>query len=634
MGPKMIFTSPDIRTTIDWSSGNLAAAATDYTFATLDFGLELPLDVTLTGTAGDDLLEGGDGDDDLKGFAGNDTLLGHLGNDTLIGGAGDDSLRAGDNDHYSWLWNDPSDAIPYAHNLLDGGLGNDTLIGSPVIDTLIGGGGDDWIETGASSEDLAQGGTGNDTITGTGTLYGEAGDDRLIATGSDATLKGGSGTDELVAFQYARLFGGADGDRFVFAQSGSATIEDWQEIDRFVVEGRHISDGDVQLFLPSGAQNDPTKILVPSQGGYGLSEFEITGGLGQTLFAVTYDGADTVLVAYERTALTGTIANDLITGTSASERIDGGGGLDTMVGAGGNDLFVADLGRATDVISDFTFDEDRIDLRAWGVSSLSEVQISYLSPQSAVIRSVSGHVLRVDAPDGQYTQSFVARDFLFAEASSAAAGGQWVDTTSEADILQGNAEGLIIDGGAGLDSLTGSSADDSLFGGDGNDTLNGADGNDFLLGDAGYDRLLGGAGADTLLGLLGRDTLLGGNGADVLDGGVDHDDLFGGAGHDHLLGRFGDDRLFGGKGSDTLDGGNGSDVFVMRAVAEQGQDVVTRFELGVDQIELQLAGRAVSEVTINHANDGDLYTLITFDGLESSLRVNTVHLSVEDLTLV
>src|SRR5262245_37943696 len=43
----------------------------------------LPQSVTLTGTAGDDILTGG---------AGNDTLLGLAGNDVLIGGKGADTL--------------------------------------------------------------------------------------------------------------------------------------------------------------------------------------------------------------------------------------------------------------------------------------------------------------------------------------------------------------------------------------------------------------------------------------------------------------------------------------------------------------------------------------------------------------
>jgi Ca2+-binding RTX toxin-like protein len=72
---------------------------------------------TLTGTAGNDLLNGGNGNDSLIGYAGNDTLIGGNGTDFLVGSAGDD--------------------------LLDGGNGSDTLRGGLGNDTLTGGNGQD-----------------------------------------------------------------------------------------------------------------------------------------------------------------------------------------------------------------------------------------------------------------------------------------------------------------------------------------------------------------------------------------------------------------------------------------------------------------------------------------------------------
>lgn len=68
-------------------------------------------------------------------------------------------------------------------------------------------------------------------------------------------------------------------------------------------------------------------------------------------------------------------------------------------------------------------------------------------------------------------------------------------------------------------------------------------------------------------GAAGADTLNGGFGDDTLDGGA------------------GDDLLIGGKGHDHQTGGSGADIFLFHG--RDGVDVITDFEIGVDQIELK-----------------------------------------------
>jgi Ca2+-binding RTX toxin-like protein len=75
---------------------------------------------TLTGTAGNDLLNGGNGNDSLIGNAGNDTLIGDNGTDFLVGSAGNDLLN-GDN----------------GSDTLRGGLGSDTLTGGNGQDVFV-----------------------------------------------------------------------------------------------------------------------------------------------------------------------------------------------------------------------------------------------------------------------------------------------------------------------------------------------------------------------------------------------------------------------------------------------------------------------------------------------------------------
>lgn len=91
--------------------------------------------VSLTGTAGDDMLTGGAGNDTLNGGAGNDLLFGGKGDDLLIGGPGDDTLVGGE-----------------GRDTLKGGDGNDTL----VVD----------------SQDVAEGGKGADHFIITDSLVG------------------------------------------------------------------------------------------------------------------------------------------------------------------------------------------------------------------------------------------------------------------------------------------------------------------------------------------------------------------------------------------------------------------------------------------------------------------------------
>ncbi len=170
-----------------------------------------------------------------------------------------------------------------------------------------------------------------------------------------------------------------------------------------------------------------------------------------------------------------------------------------------------------------------------------------------------------------------------------------------------------VDAGFGNDTVTGSAGNDVLIGNKGDDTLNGGAGDDdFLirLGD-GFDTFDGGAGFDQILadgdnvnigilngfandveeisangntnvGILGKwyaqifdfsNTVLDGIAQIDLDGG-----------DDTAIGSAGDDTIIGGRGDDTLTGGLGADTFVFRN--EEGDDVVTDFEIGIDTVQL------------------------------------------------
>lgn len=137
------------------------------------------------------------------------------------------------------------------------------------------------------------------------------------------------------------------------------------------------------------------------------------------------------------------------------------------------------------------------------------------------------------------------------------------------DVLFGDGENNVLEGGAGSDRLFGLEGDDAIDGGKGADLLEGGGGHDMLFGGRGKDFLDGGEGNDTLFGERGRDVLEGGAGSDTLDGGK------------------GRDILNGGDGSDILTGGAGRDVFVFDGdQLGNGPDEITDFSIRQDKFAL------------------------------------------------
>jgi Ca2+-binding RTX toxin-like protein len=190
----------------------------------------------LTGDAGDDALDGGSGDDVLNGAGGSDELFGRVGRDELHGGDGDDTL------HYALdaTWGagarspsgQPIAGLGRSYDQFDGGADEDRLdltggwdalllddrtaadpqrltrvevvdarTGNDVVD-LAGAYSFDYRDAGVPRIRV-NGGNGDDVLVGNvvtpGDLFGDAGNDRLIAGIGQDRLDGGSGTDRADA---------------------------------------------------------------------------------------------------------------------------------------------------------------------------------------------------------------------------------------------------------------------------------------------------------------------------------------------------------------------------------------------------------------------------------------------------
>jgi Ca2+-binding RTX toxin-like protein len=155
------------------------------------------VDLSDSGTDGNDIYIGGAGDDDIAAGVGNDALNGRKGDDELIGAPGDDSLAGGKGDDEL---GGNADA-----DLIDGGPGVDTaeygdLNGSPVI-VDIGAGGD------------------NDG----GPVDGPPGD-RDEVTASVENLAGESEVDEFVGDNDANVLIGGPGMDSLFGRGGNDSL--------------------------------------------------------------------------------------------------------------------------------------------------------------------------------------------------------------------------------------------------------------------------------------------------------------------------------------------------------------------------------------------------------------------------
>ncbi len=185
--------------------------------------------------------------------------------------------------------------------------------------------------------------------------------------------------------------------------------------------------------------------------------------------------------------LYGFAGNDYLYGGSGNDNLVGGTGINTLWGGAGFDRFIMSArasASSDDLIADFAFGYDKVDVSAWGVSDFSQIK-AILTADSwgdARINAFAGgynHILTIDtvAPN-----QLIASDFIYN-----AGGGRNLSGTAYADTMFGSLYN---------DTLNGSYGNDTLLGGYGNDVLIGSYGNDDLFGGAGYDVMAGGAGYD------------------------------------------------------------------------------------------------------------------------------------------
>lgn len=224
--------------------------------------------------------------------------------------------------------------------------------GSIVGDVTLGGEADFYNGSGTGTVSGAvYGGTDDDVLLGSDQsdrLYGEFDDDVLVGRGGADRLNGGHGNDTL---------SGGVGDDVMIGGGQDDTLRGGDGNDDLNGGGRRDT-------LFGGRGNDA---MVGGVGGDLL-----TGGNGNDVLEGG-DGAD---------ILTGGRGRDTLDGGAQGDRLVGNAGHDILTGGAGLDVFVFGPGGDTDVITDFTDNQDTLELdqHLWsGTKTVEQVLAQYAS---------------------------------------------------------------------------------------------------------------------------------------------------------------------------------------------------------------------------------------------------------------
>jgi Ca2+-binding RTX toxin-like protein len=343
-------------------------------------------------------LEGKNGEDTLIGSDGSDGLDGGSGSDNLIGGSGNDIYYA--DTQADVVFENSGEGIDTVISTssfyLYANVENLALSGSAYFGV---GNELDNALTGNDIENLLIAGAGNDVLRGGGArdaLFGEAGNDQLYADAGVDYIVAGLGNDTV--------YGGADADE-IYGQEGNDLIYGGDDFATDILvagEGNDTIDGGPAWDLMYGGTGDDTFYVsqqvdwVFEQPGEGTDSVIADSPNGYYLFAnvenLTLVGTTPFGVGNELANLIigNASANTLLAG-AGNDTLDGGAGTDILWGQEGADVFRIGKGTGTDIVADFQASTDKLDLSAWGFTSLAQVQ--------ARMRQV-GSDLAIDLDDG------------------------------------------------------------------------------------------------------------------------------------------------------------------------------------------------------------------------------------------
>lgn len=232
------------------------------------------------------------------------------------------------------------------------GGGSDVLRNMGVIDG--------FLRLGEAGD--AYRGIGNGYVTGI--VFGEAGVDQLFGGQLDDRLDGGAGNDILLSFAGEDALTGGEGDDLLAGGTGDDLLQADAGNDR-------VQGGDGDDSGSGGAGND-----------------SLTGGRG----------------------------DDDLSGGSGDDLLTGGAGEDVLTGGKGFDTFRFTLANGHDAVTDFTYDIDLVDLRAFGLLGLQAMKDA-----GAIVQTAGGTLIDLGLLGGEgsvlleriIAADLIDGDFLF-----------------------------------------------------------------------------------------------------------------------------------------------------------------------------------------------------------------------------
>lgn len=292
-----------------------------------------------------------------NGTDGEDVLLGLGGDDTLKGGKGQDYIK--------------------------GGKGNDTISGDKLADELYGEDGNDVI-SGGSGGDIVSGGRGNDK------LRGGAGDDTVLGGQGDDVIRGDGGSDMLYGDKGNDKITGGSKASLLYGGEGRDTLKGGRDSDRLW--------GD-----------DGNDILIGNDGNDWLD-----GGLGKDLLKGG-EGFDVLRGGDDNDKLFGNNGNDSLYSGDGNDIENGGDGDDQFYDSEGNDKMTGGAGAddfifnntdfGHDVITDFEFGVDTINM---GIAARA---LDVLGDHIAVQELAGGVRFKIDADNWVLVKGAELSDF-------------------------------------------------------------------------------------------------------------------------------------------------------------------------------------------------------------------------------
>jgi hypothetical protein len=382
---------------------------------------------------------------------------------------------------------------------VNGGAGDDKLAGGAGTNSLLGGAGNDTFMQGTTFRaEIINGGDGIDTVD-----YGVRTLPVGVSVGTNAGIStatlGASGGSGYVIGEILTVGGGTGGTVTVDATGiAAATVGTSGGTGYVVGEVLTVAGGAGTVTVATLATAPMSTAVLGASGGTGYTMGDIltvAGGTGGTV-TVSGEAGGVISAVTLTTAGTGYSAgtNRATTGGTGT-----GANIDLTTPAAVGTVTVTTAGSGTTYPSV----DNATTASAAGTGALITVGSARVVGTVTLTKTGSGYVASV----GNATTSNLAGTGALITVGSAAAADDGDLAAAEGDAVSATVE--IIKGGAGNDALTAyavTTTDVVLIGNAGNDTLTGGSGNDDLCG---------GTGDDTFVENLGNDNLSGGAGIDT-----------------------------------------------------------------------------------------------------------------------